>query len=155
MNSQSPNRRTVIQNTISDCVTDLLFYDRKEDERLPSGAIEAAIAAGEITLDEMVTIFRGHLVLGLSVVTDACSAREALVGEVLAELRNALDHWPPFNSAHEGYAVLAEEMDELWAHVKTNQMRRDLQVMRKEAIQVAAMAIRFALEVSSEETGRK
>lgn len=75
--------------------------------------------------------------------------------EVGAELSQARDNWPPFNSAHEGYAVLAEELDELWAHVKTNQKRRDLSAMRKEAIQVAAMAMRFALEVTSEETGRK
>lgn len=80
---------------------------------------------------------------------------EDLVSDVLAELDKATKNWPPFNSAHEGYAVLAEEVDELWSHVKTNQKRRDLQAMRKEAVQVAAMAMRFALEVTSEETGRK
>ena len=51
--------------------------------------------------------------------------------------------WPGFNSAHEGYAILAEEVDELWAHVKTNQKKRDLDAMRAEAIQVAAMAVKF------------
>lgn len=71
------------------------------------------------------------------------------------ELHKAMDLWPAFNSAHEGYAVLAEEFDELWAHVKTNQKRRDLPAMRAEAIQVAAMALRFAVEVCNEETGRK
>jgi molybdopterin biosynthesis enzyme len=80
---------------------------------------------------------------------------EDTVADVLGELDKATKNWPPFNSAHEGYAVLAEEMDELWVHVKTNQKRRDLPAMRKEAIQVAAMAMRFALEVTSEETGRK
>lgn len=74
---------------------------------------------------------------------------------VQLELSGALRAWPAFNSAHEGYAVLAEELDELWQHVKTNQRRRDLQLMRKEAIQVAAMALRFALEVCDEEHGRK
>lgn len=71
------------------------------------------------------------------------------------ELQQAMQNWPPFNSAHEGYAVLAEELDELWEHVKTNQKRRDLRAMRKEALQVAAMALRFAIEVCNDEAGRK
>lgn len=74
---------------------------------------------------------------------------------VAKELATAVLNWPKFNSAHEGFAVLAEEVDELWTHVKTNQKKRDLAEMRKEAIQVAAMAIRFAAEVTDEVTGRK
>lgn len=74
---------------------------------------------------------------------------------VLGEALSAAAMWPPFNSAHEGYAVLLEEVDELWDHVKTNQKRRDLQAMRKEAIQVAAMALRFAADVCSEERRMK
>ena len=71
------------------------------------------------------------------------------------ELDQAMKNWPAFNSAHEGYAVLAEELDELWQHVKTNQKRRDLRAMRKEAIQVAATALRFAIDVCNDKTGRK
>lgn len=71
------------------------------------------------------------------------------------ELTLAREAWPPFNSAHEGYAVLLEEMDELWAHVKTNQKRRDLAAMRAEALQVAAMALRFAIDVCNDKRGRK
>lgn len=72
-----------------------------------------------------------------------------------AEIHTACDAWPEFNSAHEGFAVLAEEVDELWDHVKTNQKRRDLAAMRKEAIQIAAVAIRFAAGVCNEERGRR
>ena len=72
-----------------------------------------------------------------------------------AELTTALTNFPPMNSAHEGYAVLLEEVDELWDQVKINQKKRDISKMKSEAIQVAAMAIRFALEVCNEETGRK
>lgn len=71
------------------------------------------------------------------------------------EVERATAAWPPYNSAHEGYAVLLEEVDELKAHVWMNQKRRDLDAMRKEAIQVAAMAVRFVLDVCTEERGRK
>lgn len=71
------------------------------------------------------------------------------------EARQAMEAWPPMSSAHEGYGVLLEEVDELWAHVKTKQKNRDLGAMRKEALQVAAMALRFAVEICNEERGRK
>lgn len=78
----------------------------------------------------------------------------AQMGVIFDEVKKAKDNWPPFNSAHEGFAVLLEEVDELKAHVWTKQKNRDLTAMRKEAVQVAAMAIRFATEVCSEERGR-
>lgn len=73
----------------------------------------------------------------------------------LHEVRQAMQNWPRFNSAHEGFAVLKEEVDELWEHVKTNQKKRDIAAMQKECIQVAAMAIRFAAEICDEVNGRK
>lgn len=69
-------------------------------------------------------------------------AETAIMMQVEEELDRARK-WPPFNSAHEGFAVLLEEVDELKAHVWTNQKKRDLAAMRAEAIQVAAMACRF------------
>lgn len=71
------------------------------------------------------------------------------------EAYTAMNEWPPFNSAHEGFAVLNEEFDELKAHVWINQKRRDISAMKKEAIQVAAMALRFAAEICNEYRGRK
>lgn len=67
---------------------------------------------------------------------------------IAAELERAAK-WPPFNSAHEGYAILLEEMDELKAHVWANQKRRDLDGMRAEAVQVAAMAVKFIQMIDS------
>lgn len=78
-----------------------------------------------------------------------------IASEARVECINAMGDWPPFNSAHEGYAVLLEEIDELWDHVKTKQNNRNIEDMRREAIQVAAMALRFAVEVCNEEVGRK
>ncbi len=76
--------------------------------------------------------------------------------QALDEVHRAKLLWPGnANSAHEQFAVMYEEFDELKAHVWTNQKRRDLAAMRKEAIQVAAMALRFAAECCDETTGRK
>jgi ribosomal protein S15P/S13E len=80
---------------------------------------------------------------------------EQILKEVNDEVVSASGNWPPFNSAHEGFAILMEEVEELKEHVFTNQKRRDLAAMRKEAIQVAAMAVRFVNDVTDEENGRK
>lgn len=66
----------------------------------------------------------------------------SLVGEALAELWRARKKFPAFHSPHEGYAVIAEEFDELWLEVK-RYPNVDRAKMRAEAIQVAAMALRF------------
>lgn len=58
-------RREIIENTITDMVSDLLYYRRKEDSTLPVGAIDAAVREGEITIDDMVTQFRDELIRGL------------------------------------------------------------------------------------------
>ena len=78
---------------------------------------------------------------GRGVTMDEMNLR-AIFGDVRGELTRAAKH-PPFNSAHEGYAVILEEMDELKAHVWMKQKNRDVVEMRKEVVQVAAMAVKF------------
>lgn len=65
--------------------------------------------------------------------------------EAVAELIRARSIHEPMNSAHEAYAVLLEESDELWAEIKNRDPGID--AIRKEAIQVAAMALALVVEV--------
>lgn len=63
-----------------------------------------------------------------------------------AELLRATEKFGRFASAHEGYAVILEEMDELWAEIKAKDGYSSGR-LRKEAIQVAAMALRFLIDL--------
>lgn len=84
-----------------------------------------------------------------------------VLDEVEHELARARATHAPMNGHHEGYAVILEEVDELWEVCKRNthkfpnaeetykraeraNKRRD---MRKEALQIAAMAVRFIEDV--------
>lgn len=71
--------------------------------------------------------------------------------EVQDELAAARRLFPrPSASAHEAFAVLKEEVDELWDVVKRKSHgdQKDRKAdMRKEAIQIAAMAVRFVEEI--------
>ncbi|GEN33832.1 hypothetical protein [Aneurinibacillus danicus] len=68
---------------------------------------------------------------------------EDIICDVQLELRRAMGKFPPFHSAHEGYAVLKEELEEAWAAIKAN----DPIHARIEMMQVAAMAIRFLHDI--------
>lgn len=87
--------------------------------------------------------------------SDKAKKFQKALGETVEEAERAMANWPQFNSAHEGYAVLKEEVDELWDQVKINQKRRDLAKIRSEAIQIAAMALRFVVDVCDEENIKK
>lgn len=75
----------------------------------------------------------------------------AAFAEVAAELEQARTNHVPLNSAHEGYAVILEEVEELKSEVfwgrKTRSDEKWVQEMKKEAVQVAAMALRFLLDI--------
>lgn len=62
-------RRDLIETSINDLVSNFLYYDRKEDEELPRGSIQEAIAAGEISVEEIVATFNKELREGLGEVT--------------------------------------------------------------------------------------
>lgn len=75
------------------------------------------------------------------------------IDEVEVELREALANYSPIVSYHEGYSIIKEELDELWGEVKMKPLYRNQDKLRKEAIQVAAMAIRFVLDTLPEQVG--
>jgi hypothetical protein len=68
--------------------------------------------------------------------------------EVLNEVKRSKVLYPEeFRSPHEGLGIIAEEFTELQEHIFTNHKRRDVAAMRKEAIQLAAMAVKFAVDI--------
>ena len=72
---------------------------------------------------------------------------ERTIAAIRSEYQRARAIHSPMNSAHEGYAVILKILDELWDAVKSN----DLDHAKAEAIQVAAMAMAFILEVGYQE----
>jgi len=68
-----------------------------------------------------------------------------ITNQIRLEYIRARTKHRPMVSAHEGYAVIKEELDELWDEVKTKKF--DPERARVECIQIAAMALAFANEV--------
>ena len=69
------------------------------------------------------------------------SIDESVASAVDREVCKADAKYGPFKSTHEGLGVLTEEFDELKLAIHDN----DLVEVRKEAIQVAAVAMRLAV----------
>ena len=58
-----------------------------------------------------------------------------------------------FHSGHEGYAVIREELDELWDAIKADkQYLRYSGATANEAVQVAAMALRFLVNLCDDDS---
>lgn len=64
---------------------------------------------------------------------------------VLAELARARAKFGPMRGPHEGWAILREEVDELWDLVKSKKPTPE--AMAAEAVQVGAMALKFLEDV--------
>lgn len=65
---------------------------------------------------------------------------------VSEELKAARKLYPDFPTAMHGISVLREEFEELWEQLRVKDGQRDQQKMWDEAVQVAAMAVRFMLD---------
>lgn len=64
------------------------------------------------------------------------------------ELERATKQFGTFHTPHEGFAVLQEEVDELWDEVKAGTSKGHRGI--SEAVQAAAMAIRFLIDLCDE-----
>lgn len=71
----------------------------------------------------------------------------AIVADVVAELQSALRRYPSMNSPAEAIGVIWEEFDEFRDEVRAKHGQRDPVKMRRELVQVAAMAVRAMLDV--------
>jgi len=63
------------------------------------------------------------------------------------EAMRAMRRYPTFHSTHEGYAVLLEEVEELWYEIRLSKSLKLTRDGRHEALQVAAMALRMLAEL--------
>jgi hypothetical protein len=67
---------------------------------------------------------------------------------VREEHRIAVFQHAPFHSAHEGIAVIEEEFDELKDEIWKKRERRDPSKLLKEAAHLAAMGLRFMVDIA-------
>lgn len=73
------------------------------------------------------------------------TAEATIISQVVAELKRATDKHGPFPSCHHGHSVIMEELEELFDEIKAN--RGNLGPAQREAIQIAAVAIRYVRDL--------
>lgn len=70
------------------------------------------------------------------------NAQINLLADIAAEVERSKVHGNQFASLHEAYAVILEELQEVWAITIQKRRDRNQDELRKELIQVAAMAVK-------------
>jgi hypothetical protein len=78
------------------------------------------------------------------------SPGDAFLLDVIAELSDAQRLYKPYNSLHEVYAVILEEVDELWDECRKKGIARETTRIREELIQIAVTAWRAAIDLGLE-----
>jgi hypothetical protein len=92
-----------------------------------------------------------HEIMDAAEVYQGMSDRiDLLLPELKRELLKATTHHRPMHSAHEGHSVIREELEELWDHVKEDTGTSG--AARKEALQVAAMGLRYIIDLCDGQT---
>lgn len=80
--------------------------------------------------------------------------REYAAALMVEELNRARQKFLPMASAHEGFAIVLEEIDELWEIVKQKQSARNYSEFGQEVIQCGAMLIALMTEIVLPENRR-
>lgn len=62
--------------------------------------------------------------------------------DVQIEANKAIVKHGNFNSLHEAFAIMWEECDELWEHVRKKQSKRNHQEVYNELVQIAACCLK-------------
>lgn len=79
------------------------------------------------------------------------SIEDYIVKLIAEEYIHARDKFPGQSSEHGAFAVINEEVDELWDAIKDNKHSTNFDRM-KEAVQIAAMAMRYITEHATGDT---
>ncbi len=74
-------------------------------------------------------------------------AKQKALDLITKEYEKAAAEKPPYNSPHEAYAILLEEVEEFWAEVKKKEELHDLDRMAEEVKQIGAVAMRILTDV--------
>ena len=67
--------------------------------------------------------------------------------EIIDEYKRSKTLYCGFHSNHEGYAVILEEIDELWDEIKNCKETKGNDLIRAELIQIGAMVLRYLNEL--------
>lgn len=68
---------------------------------------------------------------------------DEVLKQIEEEYLRASDLYPDLHSNHEAYAVIKEEVDELWDEIKKSKDTKGNNQIRNELIQVGAMVVRY------------
>lgn len=67
--------------------------------------------------------------------------------DVGIELEEAIARYPSMFTRHDAYAIILEELDEVWDEIKSKDSDFDQKRLRIELTQVAAMCVRAILDL--------
>ena len=79
----------------------------------------------------------------------------SVADDAVKEAMRATELYGPFASAHEALGVILEEFEELKAEIFKKEKDRSRTAMMLEAMQIAAVAIRFVVDCATEEEEKK
>lgn len=127
-------------------MTGLKFYIICEmDGRFPGAPERERFEVPESVYD---TVMKGlEIMPGKIKTSEEFLIEDILARDIIDECKRARSLYPAFHTAHEGFAVLLEEVDELWEAVRLKQSHPDrTKKILEESNQIAAMAMRIRID---------